>query len=347
MALVLVTKQLEYNNPNEINELIKLNNSLIDLVRSNNYKEVELLLKYGVNVDFKDNKHGSTALMFAAQKGNIKMVELLLSYGADMYIENYKCNMVAFRFAVFNDHIETVELLLSYDTTCDITKYLDNALRVASIKGCIKMVELLLNKGANVNAVHKKEKTALYLAIEGQHTEIVKVLLKAGANVDSINEQGNTALIDATCNNFVEIVNLLLKSGANVNATTKDGNTALHLAIAKGHTKIVEKIMEFIPNIGIVNNCENTALHLAAIGNNTECVKLILSKKMKRHNECDKCIYDNIIELKNFKKKTALIYAIQQGNSNIIHLLIKAGAKVPSFWSHPCIYIKSLIYHTY
>jgi ankyrin repeat protein len=50
------------------------------------------------------------------------------------------------------------------------------------------------------------------------HTEIVQLLLEKGADVNAKNKYGRTALIYATERGYTEIVQLLLEKGADVNA---------------------------------------------------------------------------------------------------------------------------------
>ena len=58
-------------------------------------------------------------------------------------------------------------------------------------------VELLLSKGADVNASERSGWTALNSAARLGHETCLEILLKAGADVNSIQENGNTALMEA------------------------------------------------------------------------------------------------------------------------------------------------------
>jgi len=59
-------------------------------------------------------------------------------------------------------------------------------------------VELLLKKGANVNAKDKYGGTALmYAAVKG-HKEVVELLIENGADVNAKNIMGKTALMSAS-----------------------------------------------------------------------------------------------------------------------------------------------------
>ncbi len=55
----------------------------------------------------------------------------------------------------------------------------NTALILAAYKGYPEIVELLLNKGADINTRGKEDLTALSSASKHGHTEIVKLLLAA------------------------------------------------------------------------------------------------------------------------------------------------------------------------
>lgn len=108
---------------------------------------------------------------------------------------------------------------------------LNSDLCSAAMKGDTAVVQALLDKGADVNAIFNGPlgQTVLILAAEAGHNEIVKMLLAKGADVNMKTKYGSTALMCAAESGQTEIVKILLDKGADVNA--KDvGGTALRSA---------------------------------------------------------------------------------------------------------------------
>jgi len=84
----------------------------------------------------------------------------------------------------------------------------------------------LIGAGTNVNARFKFEQTALMYACEGSLTA-AKVLVELGADVNAIGNFGSNALFTAIGNNQNKIVELLIQNGADIHSestsTLNDG----------------------------------------------------------------------------------------------------------------------------
>jgi ankyrin repeat protein len=72
------------------------------------------------------------------------------------------------------------------------------ALSMASMKGYIDIVNLLIENGVNVNAKGNNGWTALMHASSGGYLAIVEILIKNGADINAKNNLGKTAAIYAS-----------------------------------------------------------------------------------------------------------------------------------------------------
>ena len=57
---------------------------------------------------------------------------------------------------------------------------------------------------------------------------VVKILLENGANIEAVDGDGDTALICASRYNYINTIELLLSEGANMEAKNNRGDTFLH-----------------------------------------------------------------------------------------------------------------------
>lgn len=122
----------------------------------------------------------------------------------------------------------------------------DTALMIAAIEGRVRVAELLLKAGAQVNLGDSAGYTPLMGAVCADSLPIVRMLLAAGADVHRVcARSGSTALHDAAAGNHLEIVEALLEAGADANAQeNEDGCTPLMCAVAALAPRVVEKLLQ-------------------------------------------------------------------------------------------------------
>ena len=75
-------------------------------------------------------------------------------------------------------------------------------------------MDLLIKKGANIEAKDKYEKTPLHLAAKRGHKHIVALLISKGAQIEAKDERGRTPLYLAAEKGHESIVRLLKQYGA-------------------------------------------------------------------------------------------------------------------------------------
>ncbi|KAG4414253.1 hypothetical protein IFR04_012625, partial [Cadophora malorum] len=108
----------------------------------------------------------------------------------------------------------------------------------ASHEGLLKLVALLLEKGADVNAQGGDYDNALQAASSEGYEAIVALLLEKGADANAQGGKHGNALQLASARGYKAIVALLLEKGADVNARGGKHGNALQLASARGYKAI-------------------------------------------------------------------------------------------------------------
>ena len=93
-----------------------------------------------------------------------------------------------------------------------------------------KIISLLLQAGANVNAKDAKGNTPLHCACYTGNAQVISVLLEEGADVKLVNHNGGTPwiLAGSFCRKHSECIGLLLQAGANAREQESDGTSLLH-----------------------------------------------------------------------------------------------------------------------
>jgi len=154
-------------------------------------------------------------------------------------------------------------------------KYGRNALHAAC---CYKdrgtIIRLLIDHGANVNARDGVESTPLHFAARYADKQTVELLLSKGADVNAKNrKKGRTPLFEAMTSpaeGRKEVVEILVAKGAKV--------SAFHLAAYMGEMEKLKKYLQEGINVNTPGEFNNTALHAACNSGKKNIVEFLISK---------------------------------------------------------------------
>eukprot|EP00064_Thunnus_orientalis_P007597 superscaffoldBa00000854_g7619 len=186
-----------------------------------NNEALDILIQHGGDVNAQAS-NGDTVLYDAAGSGNLDCVKLLLEHGANANVASYACQLPIHR-AAYEGHILVLRTLIPLTTKRAIRLSGQNPVHSAADGGQVECLELLIQKGFNVNALldtHISEnygdlrKTPLYFAVSNGDVTCAEMLLEAGARTDLDPLQCILVAVRAERH---ELVQLLLSYGAEVN----------------------------------------------------------------------------------------------------------------------------------
>ncbi|WP_265041640.1 ankyrin repeat domain-containing protein [Wolbachia endosymbiont (group B) of Melanostoma mellinum] len=154
-----------------------------------NVGAVELLIKYGANVNHKD-AWGWTPFNCAATKGNRKVMYYLIAHGAS--IETNDSQKILLSICPYN-YLEAVTTMIQLGIWKDVMKLMGaEFLRCAARHGDTLMVHALLEAGVNANADDDLGSTALHKAAKYNHPEVVRILILYGVDVNAQDSSGQS-----------------------------------------------------------------------------------------------------------------------------------------------------------
>ena len=221
-------------------------------------------------------------------------------------------------------------------------------------RGHIKVAQLLLAHGADVNSCSGDNSTPLHIALEEEHLEIGKWLLKNGANINAQKNGGSTPLHDAASRGYLDVCHMLLEYKADVLMRDHSGNTPLHFAASSGHLEVTRMLLEFKAEVNSQNDEGSTPFLSASSSGNLEIVRVLLD------NGADLHTHDNVgnsplhlaasrgrlevtqmlLELQaevnslNDKGFTPFLMASSSGNLDVVQLLLNNGVDVRRYDNH-------------
>lgn len=229
------------------------NNStaLMKAVEGGHVDVVRAILKYSPDVNIR-NQFGMTALMLAAENGQKEIVEIILANDGIKGI-NYTNNdsYTALSLAAATGHSEIVRILTALPeiSIASVTVFGMNAFMLAAESGSIPTLEILKEKGIDVDAINKFGLSALMLACQHEkgYLKVVQYLCeKAGARVSFTSNNNSALSVACACGNW-KIVNYLIGLDSSTEVSLfKDNFSALMAACSKGDTRIVSLLIEHV-----------------------------------------------------------------------------------------------------
>jgi len=148
---------------------------------------------------------------------------------------------------------------------------------LASEKGNLDVVRILLERGANPGAVTTTGSTALIKASHFGHDLVVEFLLRHGAMAGQANYKHTTALMRAAQEGHKENVKLLLRYDRRVNRENHEKMTALMLAAQRGHATIAKILIRAGAKINVKTTQDSTSLMLACKRGHAEIAQVLIA----------------------------------------------------------------------
>ncbi|KAJ8285347.1 hypothetical protein GJAV_G00025790 [Gymnothorax javanicus] len=259
--------------------------------------------------------------------------------------------MKAIIHAINDDNVPGLQHLLGSLTSYDVNqpnKHGTPPLLIAAGCGNVQIIEVLMRKGAEIQAhdksganaiyyaarhghvgtlkfLHEKEcpldiqdksgETALHVAARYGNVDVVQYLCSVHADPDVADREQETPLHCAAWHGYSTVARALCEAGCSVNVKNREGESPLLTASARGFRDIVECLLEHGADMDSTDKDGHIALHLAVRRCQVEVLKCLLS-------HC--CQVDH----QDRHGNTPQHIACKDGNLPIASLLLEAGANL-------------------
>jgi len=236
--------------------------------------------------------------------------------------------------ALANQDFDLVEKLIKLGADPNfMTSGGETLLHIASAKGDLSLLRILLSHGANIRARNKHNQSVFEVAANGEVLPILKAhcmpLAKIAATkqtidamtkqeAQSIAQKGNLGklLHDAILKDDKMQVKDLLNQGANVESLNIKGQTPLYSALNNDRLEIAGILLKEGAMIQEPNAAKNLAIHLAAAIGDVEQVKTLTDKD------------PNYVNKQDADGKTPLHYVSPTNNVEVAQILYDKGADI-------------------
>ena len=235
-----------------------------------NVEIARLLLDHGANSEANaegDMKplHQVSYGKCRSQEDGVRVARLLLERGADVNTRR-KDHWTPLHLASYFGNVEIVRLLLDYGADPEANAEGDMGAKplhqvsrgkYRSQEDGVRVAQLLLKRGANVNTRRNDHRTPLHIASRFGKVEIVQLLIDRGAKIDAVDNSGTTPLHEVSKGNYesqeagVRVAQLLLDRGADVSAKARSGDTPRALASSNQMPYLTELFLEHAKNVNL------------------------------------------------------------------------------------------------
>lgn len=223
-------------------------------------------------------------LIKAAEKGQLDRVKALVEAGVDVnacHVINYWYQNALLAAARYKR--TDVALYLLEQPGVNIEKSSDRdrsnvLLSVAARKGCLKLFEALLEKGANPDECDKTGETPLMVAVEWKRITMIERLIEAGADINRQNNAGVSALMLAVSGGQKEIIVKLLEAGADISLRAKDGTRAIDCASSSDVRDLLRRstggVNEMSTSFVVLRHTADNGRNVEDVYDFSECTRL-------------------------------------------------------------------------
>lgn len=218
---------------------------------------------------------------------------------------------------------EIAQLLLEHHSQINAkSKKGSTPLHIAAARGNSKLVEFLIDKGADIEAkdndgfipANMRDLVSEYTyECKSQEYEKISYLLTKASKTE-IERYGTPLHLAIAHNEIEEVKNLLFSidiigEDFNVNTKNKTGSTPLHEAARRGNKKIMKLLLREKAGVDSQDNDGNTPLHLAAKSDHLAAIRLLLDKGAN-------------VTIKNAKGQTPLELATNLDRKKAVNTLL-------------------------
>ncbi|CAE7366465.1 ANK3, partial [Symbiodinium sp. KB8] len=189
-------------------------------------------------------------------------------------------------------------------------------LMMAARVGSVAVVQALLDHGASAERCSADGETVLHMASGASTDSVLRLLLDRGISLDARTRTGQTALHCASEAGNLPGLRLLLARHGDLEArATNEGATALHTAARKGHAEVVRELIHAGADLEAATTANGyTPLHFTAFTGSSAACSVLLEAKARVDAQV------------GISGETALHLASMSGHAGVAKHLLAAGA---------------------
>ncbi|KAI9760363.1 MAG: hypothetical protein M1840_002556 [Geoglossum simile] len=328
---------------------VDVSNALCTAVEFGYEHFVRLLLESGGDANMKGGVRGIAVLNIAALYGHEAIARYLVSQGARL--QNFDPDRIsALGLAARGNH-DSLGLFLIEQELKESSRFISDgvgfrykayggnmtSMNHVAAQGNINLVQVLLDKGWDINGAGGSSLTPLVTAIRRGHEHVAnlliekggrldtyllheaagkgltgttKLLISKGADVNAVHNKG-TPLSEAAAEGHGDVAKLLIDNGALLDVKHPRGEPLLLGVSDGGHQAVSKLLLEAGAPLTDRRKDESTIVHSAARHGHLEVISILVAKGVE-------------LDVTDKDLRSPLHFAAQGGHSEVVEALLKA-----------------------
>ncbi len=355
-------------------------NSLLHVIaEKNDVLQYKSMASYNFDLNVK-NRSGKTPLLVAIEKGNFSFAQMLMNEkekvaldvkdSSGMSIMHYLASMkggdrlladqglasvsvtepdqggrTPLAIAVHSGLIANAAYFLNRGAEATGEDWNGVKLVLIGYDKSKGMLTLLLDKGADPEAVAPNGINLIKMSIEKKDPETLKLLVQKGVNINKRYKSGSYPLLQAIYKGYAPVIQFLIQSGADTNVKDSSGITPIIAAVESKDVKTADFLVKGGADVNVVNSAGkylilvayetnridifnilvsggakinesfggSTLLHMSALANRIAFINSLIGGKVN-------------LNARNSENKTAVMLASEKGYGNAVRVLAAGGA---------------------
>ncbi|XP_066457236.1 fibronectin type 3 and ankyrin repeat domains protein 1 [Eleutherodactylus coqui] len=180
-----------------------------------------------------------------------------------------------------NDEDAVLKILQSGHVKVDIPDKLGfSPLMIAAQRGYFRIVQLLIDHGADMNKENGSGKNSLILACFAGHLDVVEYLRQQGASWESRDKGGCTAMHSAVDGGNVKLIEWMISDGCEVDSRDSGSKWTplMRVSAVTGNTHVARRLIAAGADVNVKDKDGKTPLMVAALNNHERLVRLLIEK---------------------------------------------------------------------
>lgn len=254
-------------------------------------------------------EHSAGAYRMISRNGHTRILRQMVEQDPSLCKTFFPDGWTILNTVIDMGQLELVPYVLDQGAEVDFVSWGSAPLHRAVRKGNLDLVQMLIDRHADVNIRDDHGSSPLHVAARLGNMKILRLLLASGAEMDILDKKRETPLHKAASGGHVETVVLLKENGSSTGIRNVDGAVPLSKAILRGRESVVQFFLKHISKEDLQDS-ESAFLHAAVQVANSNIIMSLLDADIDvnvkdkygrtafsyMEKKCDRAIWEKLLD---------------------------------------------------